>query len=252
MSKADFQPVIQETIELPSKGLLNYDIPNEFNIRPLTVNEMKMLYGSSNTINALDNIIKSVVNVPDFPVEKLHIGDKLYLAYRIRSVTFGEEYKVNVYCPTCNKRVDVSLNLMDADIDYLPEGFTDPREIGELPVSKDKISLKVMRGFDYEKVFKRAQEIKRNFPDFLGDPMYHLSLAAQIHSINGKVCKNPRETEEYILKLHARDDFYITKKVKEINCGPKPIQTVTCPDCGEPLSIAIEVGEDFFRPELGD
>lgn len=250
MSRADFKPVIQNTIDLPSKGLLNPGLPAQFNIRPLTVNEMKMLYGSGNTMTVLDNIIKAVVDVPDFPVENLHLGDKLYLAYQIRAITYGEEYNVNVYCPSCDRRVDTSLNLSDAETDSLPEGFTDPRSIGSLPVCGDEIQLKVLRGSDYEKVYKRAQEVKKTYPDFIGDPMYHLSIAAQIYSINGKVQKNRAEMEEYVLKMHAKDDHFITKKVKEVSCGPRPIQQVECPHCGEKINISIEVGEEFFRPEL--
>lgn len=252
MSRADFKPVIQDTVDLPSRGLLNPGLPEHFNIRPLTVNEMKMLFGSGNTIAVLNNLIKAVVDVPDFPVEDLHVGDKLYLAYKIRAVTFGEEYKVNVYCPSCDKRVDVSMNLSDAIIDRLPDGFTDPRDIGKLPVSGDVIQLRVLRGHDVERIFKRAQEIKKNYPDFIGDPMYHLSIAAQIFTINGKEQKDRAGLEEYVMTMHARDDFFITKKVKEVSCGPRPIQEVTCPHCKETLSIGIEVSEDFFRPELGD
>lgn len=250
MSSADFKPVIQETVDLPSKGQLNPELPASFEIRPLTVNEMKMLYGSGSPLNALNNILRAVVNVPDFPVDKLHVGDKLYLAYRLRAITFGEDYRVSTYCPACQKRVETSLNLLEAEMDTLPDGFSDPRDIGKLPVCGDSISLKVMRSGDIEKVYKRAQEIKRLYPEYIGDPMYPLSLAAQIYSINGKPQTNSRDLENYVLKLHAKDDFFITTQVAKVKNGPRATQVVSCPDCGQEIMIQIEMGEDFFRPGL--
>lgn len=250
MSRADLKPVIQELVNLPSRGLIYRKIPKKFSIRPLTVNELKMLYGASNTMHVLDNIIQSVVDVEDFPVEELLAGDRMYLAYMIRAVTFGPEYTVKPYCSVCKDVKTIEFDLTkDIEIDYLPDDFKNPRSIGNLPVCGDEIEIKLLTGKDFERILNRSKEIRNKFPDYQGDPMYPVTLATQISSINGERLTS-RDKEEYVLDLHAKDDIYITQKIKEVQCGPKMPIELECPDCGATLYARIELSEDFFRPEL--
>ena len=215
-----------------------------------TYNELKMLYGSSNTFQALNKIIKSVVDVEDFPVEDLISADKLYLAYMIRAITFTEEYKAHPYCPYCKENVDVSIDLLkDIEIDYLPDDFENPRNIGKLPKSGDEIELKLLTGSDFERIMNRSKEIRDKYPEYEGDPLYPITLGMQIASVNGKKMGS-RDLEEYVLDMHAMDDLYINQKISDVKVGPVLPVEVPCPHCGTTLQISVNVSEDFFRPEL--
>lgn len=251
MKRADLQPTIQQRVNLPSKGLL-YDesIPESFNMSPMTVNEIKMLYGYSNTGDALDHILSSVIDVEDFPVGDLLMGDKLYLAYQLRALTFGETYTVNEYCPTCKEVKECTFNLLDADIDYIPDDFEDPRSIGKLPMCGDELTLKLLRNKDFKTMLARVKEIREKFPDYDGDPLYAESIAFQIHTVNGKKMLS-RDKEQYVLSMHAMDALYIDQKSGDVRIGPKATQKVKCPVCGEEIETSISVSsEDFFRPKL--
>lgn len=252
MGKADLKPVIQELAELPSRGKF-YDgkIPETFSIRPMTVNELKMLYGSSNTMKALNSIIKSVViDVEDFPVDDLLIGDKFYLAYKIRAITFGPEYNTTIKCPECGKISKVSIDLIDdIEIDRYPEDMENPRSIGKLPVSGDEITVKVISTGELERMLKRSEEISKKFPDYVGDPMYIESTAFQIDSINGKK-RSLTDIEQYLMDMHAKDDLYIMHHLGKYSCGPKTPVLSQCPECGADVRVGIMISEDFFRPEL--
>lgn len=245
------QPTIIETVKLPSKGLLYKGIPDSFSIRPMTVNEVKMLYGSSNTLQALNKIIQSViVDVPDFPVEDMVSADKLYLAYMIRSITFTPEYKSRPYCPYCKTQVDVSIDLMnDIEVEYLPDDFQNPRNIGKLPVSGDEIEIRLLTSSDFERIINRANEIRKKFPEYEGEPTYPVTMAMQIYSVNGKRLGS-RDMEEYVLDMSAMDDLYINKKVAELSFGPKMPVEVECPHCGTTLNVSVNIAEDFFRPSM--
>jgi hypothetical protein len=217
----------------------------------MTVNELKMLYGAGNTMTALNQIIRSViVDVEDFPVEELISADKLYLAFMLRAITFGEMYKSLPWCDTCKKYQEVEFSLIqDIEIEYLPDDFQNPRKIGKLPVSGDEIELKLLITRDFDKILTRAQKIRQDFPEYEGDPIYPVTLSSQIVSVNGKVLKS-RDLEEYVLDMHAKDDLYINKKVSEVKVGPKMPIEVECPKCKNTLGVNILVSEDFFRPEL--
>lgn len=249
--KKDFKTSIQETVNLPSRGIA-YDeslIPTTFNMRPMTVNETKIIYGSGDVMTALDTVLQNCIDVEDFPITKLLLGDKLYLSYQLRALTFGENYDIRVYCPTCKKAHDVTLDLTQIEIDYAPDDFQLTKNIGKLPVSGDEIVTKVLTVGDYENVTKRAKEIKDEYPDYQGDPFLPLAVAAQISTVNDRKM-NSRQREEYATNMHAMDELYFSKKVQNVPIGPKPTQHVDCPECGKELNVTIRMGEDFFRPSI--
>ena len=250
MSNNNLKPVIQETVNLPSKGIIYDGLAESFSIRPMTVNELKMLYGASNTMAALSQILESVVDAKKFNIDELVSADKLYLAFMLRAITFGEEYKANPYCPQCKKSMEVSFSLIkDVEIEYLKDDFKNPRSIGKLPVSGDEIEIKLLTNKDFEKILNRAKRIRKDFPDYQGDPIYPVTLAAQIVSINNKQLPS-RDLEEYILDMHAKDDAYINVMVKKDAFGPKMPVSVECPECASELFVNVPIAEDFFRPEL--
>ncbi len=241
---------IQETIKLPSRGLIYKGIPESFSMRPMSVSELSMLYGGSNTMNALDDILASVISEENFPIEDLISADKVYLAYMLRAITFGEEYKAKVYCPKCKKTKDVSFSLIeDIKVNYLEDNFENPRNIGKLPICGDEVTLKLLTTKDITRVFNRAQEIREQFDDYKGEPIYPLMIASQIATVNGKK-KQSRELEDYVMDLHAVDNLYIDKKISEVKVGPVTPVEVECPTCGGTLEVTVNIAEDFFRPQL--
>ena len=250
MKKKDFKTSIQQKIDLPSHGIPYGDtIPESFNLRPLTVNETKMLYGSSNISSALDTVLEKCIDVEDFPVKKLLIGDKLYLVYQLRALTFGENYDITLKCPHCSKQVDVSFNLAEAEIDYATDDFEMYKNIGKLPVSGDEIVTKILTVGDYENIIERAQQIKSDYPDYEGDPFIPLSLAFQIYTINGDKL-NIKKREQYASDMHAMDELYISEKITRVSVGPKAIQHIECPECEKDIAFQIRTSEEFFRPKI--
>lgn len=252
MGYENIKPTMIQTTELPSHGTVyGGKIPKEFTIRPMTVNELKIIYGSSNINNALNDIIKEVViGVKDFPVDDLISADKLFIAYKLRAITFGENYSVKVTCPHCNESVDLNINLnTDIEVKYLPDDFENPYDIGMLPISGDELKLKMLNTKDLEKVFSRCKEIKKQFADYKGEPLFPITLANQIYSINGKKPLS-RELEEYVLNLPAIDYSYITSWAEKTNCGIQMPIDVDCPNCGKAISIEVRLGEEFFRPSF--
>lgn len=248
--KTNFTPTFMEKVSLPSRGIPYGDlIPEKFSIKPLSVKEIGVLYGSSAFSSALDKVLEMVVDVDEFPSKQLLLGDKLYLTYQLRAITFGENYDLSMRCPHCKKQVEPSFNLSTAEIDYAPEDLKVLFEIGPLPVSKDKLTLKLLRVGDYEKIFDRIQEIKKEYPDYEGDPYYMVMTSSQIHMVNG--VKMPLiQKEQYTNDMHAMDELYMSQNSEVAPIGPRPNQSVECPECHKNITFQIRVAEDFFRPKL--
>lgn len=248
---AKTKAIITDEVSLPSKGLLyGGRIPDTLTMRPMTVNELKILYGSASTMVALNSILKEVItNVKDFNVDELLLDDKYYLAYQLRIMTFGEMYDADVRCPHCGKEDHVQFNLSELKVNELPDDYVDPHSIGKLPKSGDVIETKLLRVGDFSKIIKRSTEIRKQFPDFEGEPTYHLSLAAQVATVNGEK-KASRDMEQYILDMHAVDAMFLQKKLNELEFGLDVAVTHECKSCGEEMNLQLAIGEDFFRPEL--
>ena len=243
--------IITDTVKLPSKGLL-YDgeIPAMITMRPMSVNELKMLYGSASTLNALNSILREVITSTTIDIENMLLEDKYFLSYQLRILTFGEEYSTDLVCPHCRKKQKVTFNLSDLQVVELPDDFSEPINIGKLPKSGDELELKLLRVKDSIHILQRVREILDKYPDFEGTPVLHLNLAASIAKVNGKK-QSSRDLEQYVLDMHALDAYYLQEHIAKIKFGLDPSVSCACENCGKAIDMSIAIGEDFFRPSLG-
>lgn len=243
--------IITDTVRLPSKGLLyNGEIPSTVTMRPMSVNELKMLYGSASTLTALNSVLREVITDTDINIEDMLLEDKYYLSYQLRILTFGEEYSTDLVCPYCKKQQKMSFNLSDLEVVDLPDDFSEPINIGRLPKSEDEIEIRLLRVRDSVHILQRVREILDKYPDFEGTPVLHLNLASSIARVNGSK-KSSRDLEQYVLDMHALDAYYLQEHIAKIKFGLNPEVVCTCSNCGRDINMSIAIGEDFFRPSLG-
>lgn len=242
----------QETYELPSKGLLysNKDDLKEITLRSMTTFEEKMRLGSQSFYTKISNILDSIVTSPEnFNAKEMTIFDFNFLMYKMRTVSYGPTYKVNITCPHCGNNVLLKINLDDLKVNYLDEKQEEPFTIGPLPRTGDIIGCKHLRVKDLMNIERRAKEILSKSKDYVGDPEYILRMAAWIKTINGEEVHLP-EAEHYIEKLNAMDSAYLSQKYGEAtdNVGIDTTVESECPVCGGELSFGLPLTGEFFRP----
>lgn len=245
---------VTETYKLPSRGLLYGTETNKFSeevvIRSMTTFEEKMRLGNQGFWKTMCSILDSVIVAPEnFESKYATLFDFYFLMYKMRVVSYGPTYKVQVVCPHCGKQVTIPVDLDSLDVNFLSEEFKEPFKIGPLPRSKDVIECRFMRVSDSINNDKKVKDTLTKSPDYVGDPAYIFNLVSKIVSVNGEQ-KSPIELQMYVEEMQALDSNYLNQAYNKITgqVGMKTICNETCPSCGETVEFDLPFNSEFFRP----
>lgn len=242
---------VTETYTLPSKGLLyGKDFGSEVTIRSMTTFEEKMRLGNQGFFKTMCSILDSVVVSPEnYDTQAMTLFDFYFLMYKMRTVSYGNIYKVQVTCPNCGHTEICKVDLDTLEINYLSDEFQEPFEIGPLPRSGDTVECRFLRISDSINNEKKAKDILSKSPDYIGDPQYILNKASQIVSINGQE-KSSVEIQMYVERMQAMDSAYLSQVYDKITSGVgmSTLCSDTCTSCGEELKFTLPFNSEFFRP----
>lgn len=241
---------LQETYTLPSGGLLN-QIPEDYVIRSMTTREEKLRLGTTGRFfKIMSGIIDACVVEPEnFSSYDLCLQDFIHLMYKLRTVTYGHDYKPTIRCPHCKNIIQPTIDLDELKCVGLDKKYIEPYNIGELPFKGDSIGLRILTARDVDEISRRADAIKKNFPDALGDQSYAIRLAMMISTVNGEKM-DIDSLEDYVDGLMARDSNYITQKYDKIKFGLDTLCSVECSHCGKTVDFALPIDNEFFRPAI--
>lgn len=242
---------INETFAMPSRGLLDEMIPESITLRAMTTMEEKMRLGSTG-ITVMPNIIKACLVDPiDSDTHRWTLPDIQFAMYKLRTVTYGPEYKLTLKCPKCGNEFEIIVNLDELPVNELPDGFVNPFAIDPLPVSGDELECRFLSIKDYVDIDKESKRILRKFPEYQGDPAMICMLQHKIVKVNGEVLQG-KKLQDYCEKMHARDlRFFNSKYNKVADSFGMDIYDMAeaCPRCGNDVEFDLPVTEEFFRPE---
>ena len=245
---------VTESYTLPSKGILyapdGGTYPPDVVIRSMTTFEEKMRLGNQGFWNTMCSILDAVVTSPEeFEAKYMTLFDFYFLMYKMRTVSYGNIYKVKVTCPNCGKQVTCRVDLDKLEVNYLPEDFVEPFKIGPLPRSKDVLECRFDRVIDSINNDAKAKEILSKSPDYIGDPLYILNKASRIVTINGET-KTPIEIQKYVEEMQAIDSAYYDQAYNRVvnGIGMNTVCIDTCSSCGEELKFELPFNSEFFRP----
>lgn len=237
---------INETIKLPSCGKV-YDT-TELTLQNMTIAEEKFIYGSSSD-EAINKILKNCI-VEDIDPEDLIAPDKHYALVRLRVLTYGEEYPVDLRCPICGKEFSHTVKLSDLDVNELPEDYAEPRKI-TLPVCKDELDIVIPRSKDIIKYDNLAKKKAEKFNLNIDEVSYIYNLMLSIRSVNGEDMLED-EMYKYLTELSGRDSSYIKHQLSKIKVGYDTRLECDCPMCGGTVKFKLPMTTDFFLTEYTD
>ncbi len=245
---------IKENYQLPSKGILYPEYgegyTGDVTIRSMTTFEEKNRLGSQGFWKTMIGILDTVVVSPEnFNSENLTQFDFYYLMYKMRTVSYGPTYKVSLTCPHCGKTMISEVNLDEIPVKMLEDDFKEPFEIGPLPRSKDVLGCRFLRVHDSVVNERKAKEILRDYPDYIGDPEYILTRASQIVTVNGEPIAAP-QAKIYVEEMLAMDSAYFSQAYnnKVDGYGMDITCKDVCKNCGEEFEFALPFNSEFFRP----
>jgi hypothetical protein len=240
----------ESTVTLPSRGILYKEkgIPAEISMRGMTTKEEKILYASTGG-NVFQKILKNCIVAPEeIDVSQLIAADEMYLIVQLRIITYGPEYKVTATCPHCGRTETYTINLGDFDVDYLPENFEEPIKV-TLPVSGDKLDLKILRNEDSEFIDRFAKKFAKQYNLPLREVEYVCRMARYITAINGEAV-DFNDAREYVDNMRSKDSMKMWSDLNKIRVGIDTTTTVSCLGCGEEFDFPMPITSEFFRPTV--
>lgn len=222
-------PTEAETyVSLPSKG--KFYPTSKLKVRPMTFQDEKAILNArkdkTDALNVLLSRCVEGVNVQD-----LLLIDKLFLILKIREISYGDEYSVQVGCAACSTDNPLTFKLSDLPVSEVEDTLTDPIKV-ILPITKVEVEIKLPRVSD--------EHYLRD------DNSAYDNLWRFVKTVNGsddpvlisKMMKDPRmplKDMHTLINSMSLSDYGIQTKVK-----------FSCTSCDQPNIINLPLGADFF------
>ena len=250
LNQLDSLSTITETYQLPSKGRLD-GIPNEgkVTLKMMTAHEEKMRTGSSGSFwRTMSEIInRCIVEPKGLDSYKLTVPDFIFLMYKLRIITQGNNLPLRATCPHCKREnLDIDIDLDKLQTTYLSDKFEEPMKV-KLPKSGLTVECRLLRICEYDQTEESAAiEVKTN-PTLSKKSLAEiLRLCRQIKKI-GDETFSQTELRQIIDKLPAADLSVLQDAFNEVEYGLDLVAETHCPVCQKKFYISCMTNEDFFR-----
>lgn len=267
---------------LPSKGLLygpdspvpTPSIPDGLvQVRPMGLDVEKLQATARYSGKFVDLMIDKCVQLPEgFNQLDLLSGDRLFLLFYIRGVTYGNKYQFSLKCPACDVTTihDYDLNELGRTIKAAEGIEREPFRI-VLPFLSEQngrevwVKARFERGRDLEVLNRRAsfrkrvqtikpqvagqQQIQPDEPTVTDESLVE-KFCLLVTEVLGNV--DPHNIRQFVeKKLHSRDaktiDIYLSEKCPNMSAELR----VTCSSCSREIETTLPITNKFFRPADG-
>lgn len=245
---------ISETYELPSKGLVyNTPIDPVITLRSMTTaEEMRRLSASDAPYKVMSDIIEACIvgDKPAIPVYDMCLGDYQYLLHKLRTVTYGADYKMTVKCPVCGKVFDTVCDLDALEVIKYDDNMEDLKTVS-LPMSKTKVKLKMQTPRMLDEIAQRKKDLLKKNPEMTVDPGFLLTLESIIETVDGQALSTVA-MEKFVRRLPMKDANILMQKEIKLNesVGLNTNFDSKCPACGFEMVSTFRITPEFFGPTI--
>jgi len=160
-----------------------------------------------------------------------------------RILAYGPEYKCSVTNPQTGEALNHTFNLADCPFKKLPEEITENKFEIELPISKKKITFKLLNGKEEESINKELKASEKINSEV--KPELTTRLRHTITSVDGD--ESQSTINNFVQNLLARDSMYLRKQIQEISPDIELEQEIEFG--GESVKVNIPMTAGFFWPE---
>jgi len=277
LSKPSDSLIPWEKVTLPSGGVY-YDgkIPNgEIEVRGWGIQTDKILATSrlAQSGQSLNHVYKNCIRLPDeFDHMNLLVGDRMFLLYYLRGITYGNEYEFLVECgdEDCGHAWPETY-----DMNLLAKTITGPNpDIGlepfkvVLPYFSEYakrefwVKIRLLRGYDLDAIIgqkrvsrkmrsgirsrSKATRTKSTMSADSLDKTIEDNLRMVIVEAMGD--RERRKIDQLVSKMHAKDTATIREFLRDNTPGVDASIEVECPECSNVITMDLPITESFFRP----
>ncbi len=238
-----------EIIDLPSKGW-TYPANSVLSTGRIKIKiptgRNQAILSSQNLIRKgimIDEFLKSLI-LEDYKLEDLLTGDKNYMIFAARRMTYGNQYEVRIECPRCNFQSDTVFDLSTIVPKETPELFKFPKEQNEfdfeMPNSTKHVKFHLNNGHYQDLMDKRIKASKHPDLEIL------IRTACLITEIDGKTQFN--DILNILQDIPAKDTFALRTYIQLLSPDINIKKYYECPNCYRKQEVIIPITVDFFWP----
>ncbi|OUU66433.1 MAG: hypothetical protein CBC24_03155 [Candidatus Pelagibacter sp. TMED64] len=245
---AEEQKFPTEVIDLPSEGkLYPKDSPlsdGKIEIKYMTAKEEDILT-SANLIKkglAVDTLLNSLIVDKDIILDDLILGDKNAVMVAARVLAYGPEYICDIKDPNTGDTITHTFNLAECPFKKLPKGITENNFEINLPVSKKKVTFKVLTGKEEKLIEKELASVKK-----LGtkvSPELTTRLRYVITSVDGD--ESQPTVNSFVQNMLARDSLFLRHELQKISPDIEMKQSIDIG--GDVVEVDVPLTTEFFWP----
>jgi hypothetical protein len=215
-------------LDLPSRGIGYKSIAgNAPTLRPMTFDDEKALMSKTSQADPMNALLARCLS--NISVNELYQPDKVYILLKLREISYGDDYPVEITCPNCSKDSQVMFKLSSLNVNYVDEEFSDPVEI-ELPVLKHKVGIRLPRVKD-EKYFETSDSAIANLWRFV----------EYINEYDQKTL-----ITKFLQKLPLRDAHALLSALSGKQFGIDTQVNFLCQYCNTKTRMEMPITSDFF------
>ena len=245
---ADNKQYHSEVIDLPSLGkVYPKDSPisnGKIEIKYMTAKEEDILT-SQNLIKkglVIDKLLDSLIITEGIKCDDLVLGDKNAVMVAARVLAYGAEYECEIENPNTGKTFSHVFNLADCPFKKLPDDINDNKFEMELPVSKAKVSFKLITGKEEKLIEAELKGIKKTGVQV--SPELTTRLKYTITSVNGDGDKGV--INQFVQNMLSRDSLHLRTEIGKVSPDIELTQTINLE--GEEVNVDIPLTANFFWP----
>lgn len=219
-------------VNLPSKGKFykTFNPAVGVKVRAMTFKDESSLVQRSSDPNftPIDYILENCVQGVES--DELLSMDILAILFKIREVSYGDDYKVTTECPHCNTDNVLDFKMSILPIKAVDDNIKDPREV-HLPVTNVKAKVRFPRRSDDKGFITNANNVWR-FVESVGDCEDKAQIAELLND-----ARFPLKDMKTLLTNISLTDYGVGTEAEYSCCNE---------DCQKISTVTMTIGADFF------
>ena len=227
-------------VELPGGFIDGGTLVTTVEVRELNGMDEEAIAKASNTGKALNTLLqRGLVKIGSRPattddLDLLLSGDRDAILIGIRRITFGKTLDTTVFCPSCNAKQDVSIDLKDdIPMSKLEDPIAD--RAWHIKTKNGVVAVALPTGITQKRLMENSDKTSAELSTIL--------LSGCVQSVNGE----PSLGASTVLNLGIAVRAQIVDEIMARTPGPRLGEvSKVCKACGESMSLPLSL-VDLFR-----
>lgn len=193
----------------------------------------------------LDDCITSDLGISAYD---LCLGDYQYLLFKLRIVTFGNEYTLRGKCPFCGFEQSTVVDLDTLETKEYTEDYEKLKTV-YLPSTEQTVTLTYQTPRMLDRIQTKVKEYRKRHENTDENPVLLFNIMSCITEIDGEP-PNRVFLEDWVKDLPLSDALLIIDNIDSMNnsIGTDLSFLTSCRICGTDYFVPFRVNETFFRP----